>query len=118
MAANVKNLWGSYKKAVIAAGVPEKYAEWYVRWARKFSNSIKNKPLKKRSAEDIRRFLLEFSLQDGIQSWQVQQAEDSLIFLYDTYFKTGLKTENITADDLSVSGQNRPSGAMSCRFPA
>ena len=50
MADNVKNFWGSYRKAVIAAGVPAKNAEWYVRWARKFSNSlqkaVKNAALK------------------------------------------------------------------------
>ena len=49
MAANVKNFWGSYKSAVIASGVPEKNAEWFVRWAQKFSRSIKGKD--KRSAK-------------------------------------------------------------------
>ena len=41
MADNVKNFWGSYKSAVIASGVPEKNAEWFVRWAQKFSRVIK-----------------------------------------------------------------------------
>ena len=91
MAANVKNFWGSYKSAVIASGVPEKNAEWFVRWAQKFSRSIKGKALEERSVADVRRFLMEFSMQDGIQSWQVQQAEDSLVFLYDTFLKTGLR---------------------------
>jgi integron integrase len=95
MVDNVKNFWASFRRAVIAVGVPAKNAEWYVRWARKFSNSIKNKQLKERSADDIRRFLLEFSIQDGIQPWQVQQAEDSLIFLYDTYLKSGLKLKKL-----------------------
>ena len=95
MAANVKNFWASFKKAVIASGVPEKNAEWYVRWARKFSDFMVDKPLKKRSAEDIRLFLLEFSMQHGIQPWQVQQAEDALIFLYDTYQKSGLKLKSL-----------------------
>jgi hypothetical protein len=65
--------------------------EWFVRWAQKFSRSIKGKALEKRSVADVRRFLMEFSMQDGIQSWQVQQAEDSLVFLYDTFLKTGLR---------------------------
>ncbi len=80
---------------MIAGGVPEKNAEWYVRWAQKFSRSIKGKSLEERSSDDIRRFLLEFSMQDGIQPWQVQQAEDSLIFLYDTYLKTGLELNKL-----------------------
>ena len=56
MAANVKNFWASYRSAVIASGVPEKNAEWFVRWAQKFSDSIKGKSLHERSAADIRQF--------------------------------------------------------------
>ena len=93
MAANVKNFWASYRSAVIASGVPEKNAEWFVRWAQKFSDSIKGKSLQERSAADIRQFLMEFSMQDAIQPWQVQQAEDSLVFLYDTFLETGLGLE-------------------------
>ena len=111
MADNVKNFWSSFRKTVIVAGVPEKNAEWYVRWAQKFSRSIKDKPLKEGSAADIRRFLLEFSMQDGIQPWQVKQAEDSLIFLYDTYLKTGLKLKELMPlgpmPASSSSGPNR-----------
>ncbi|MGD8344366.1 MAG: integron integrase [Desulfobacterales bacterium] len=81
---------------MIASGVPEKNAEWFVRWAQKFSDYRKDKPLKKRSADDIRQFLLEFSMQHGIQPWQVQQAEDALIFLYDTYLKAGLKLKSLS----------------------
>ncbi|MGD2186304.1 MAG: hypothetical protein PVI71_09255 [Desulfobacterales bacterium] len=52
-----------------------------MRWAQKFSRSIKGKPLQERSAADIRQFLMKRSMQDGIQPWQVQQAEDSLVLL-------------------------------------
>jgi integron integrase len=95
MADNVKNFWGSYRSAVIASGVPEKNAEWFVRWAQKFLRSIKGKPLPERSAADIRQFLMEFSMQDGVQPWQVQQAEDSLVFLHDTFLKTGFRLEKL-----------------------
>jgi hypothetical protein len=54
---NVKNNWGSYRSAVIASGVPEKNADWFVRWAQKFSRSIKGESLQERSAADIRKFL-------------------------------------------------------------
>ncbi len=95
MADNVKNFWGSYRSTVIASGVPEKNAEWFVRWAQKFSRAIKGKSLPERSAAEIRQFLMEFSMQDGIQPWQVQQAEDSLVFLYDTFLKTGLRLDKL-----------------------
>jgi hypothetical protein len=61
MADNVKNFWGSYRSAVIASGVPEKDADWFVRWTQKFSRSITGESLQERSAADIRRFLMEFS---------------------------------------------------------
>jgi len=89
MADNVKNYWGSYKDAVIASGVPDKNAEWFARWAQNFADSIRDKELEERSETDIREFLMEFSMQNGIQPWQVQQAEDSLVFLYDTFLKAG-----------------------------
>jgi integrase len=95
MANNVKKFWGSYRKAVIATGVPENNAEWYVRWAQKFSRSFTGKSLEERSVSDIRQFLVEFSMQNGIQPWQVQQAEDSLVFLYDTFLKTGLRLKKL-----------------------
>ncbi len=85
MAENVKNFWASYRSAVIASGVPEKNAEWFVRWAQKFSRSIKDKSLQEISEADIRGFLTEFSMQNGIQPWQIEQAEDSLVFLYDSF---------------------------------
>lgn len=34
-------------------------------------------------------------MQHGIQPWQVQQAEDSLVFLYDTYLKSGLRLKSL-----------------------
>ncbi len=58
MADNVKNFWGSYRSAVIASGVPEKNADWFVRWTQKFPRSIKGESLQERSAADICRFLM------------------------------------------------------------
>jgi hypothetical protein len=57
MADNVKNFWGSYRSAVIASGVPEKNADWFVRWTQKFPRSIKGESLQEPSAADIRKFL-------------------------------------------------------------
>ena len=39
---------------MIGSGVPESTPEWYVRWVRKFALSIRGKPLRERSAEDVR----------------------------------------------------------------
>ena len=35
---NVNTFWLSYRDAVMASGMPEKTAEWYVRWAQKFAS--------------------------------------------------------------------------------
>lgn len=91
MPGNVKKFWDSYRHAVIESGVPAKNADWFVGWAQKFADSIKDKPLRKRSAADIHKFLLELSIQPGgIQSWQIQQAEKALLFLYQDYLKQDL----------------------------
>lgn len=54
MADNVKNIWSSYSSAVIASGVPEKNADWFVLWVQEFSRFIKGKSLQERSEADIR----------------------------------------------------------------
>ncbi len=52
-------------------------AEWYARWARKFALSIKGKPLRERSAEDVRAFLSALESRENIEPWQAKQAGDS-----------------------------------------
>ena len=37
---NVNTFWLSYRDAVMASGMPEKTAEWYVRWAQKFASCL------------------------------------------------------------------------------
>jgi integron integrase len=90
MSDNVKLFWKSYRKAVIESGVPAKNADWYVRWAQKFDDSIQGKPIRERSAADIHKFLLELSIQPGIQPWQIQQAEKALFYLYQDFLKLDL----------------------------
>jgi hypothetical protein len=91
MSENVKLFWESYRQAVIASGVPGKNAEWFVRWAQKFADSTKGKPIRERSAADIHKFLLELSIQPGIQPWQIQQAEKALFYLYQDFLKLYLE---------------------------
>lgn len=79
---NVNDFWDSYRDVLAEAGIPVRNADWYVRWAEKFAESIKNKPLRQRGASDIENFLFELSNQSGIESWQVRQAEDAILLLY------------------------------------
>ena len=50
----VNAFWGDFRANVIENGVSEKYADWYVKWGQKFALSIKGKPLRKRSVDDIK----------------------------------------------------------------
>lgn len=90
MLSNVKKFWGSYRHLVVESGVPAKNADWFVRWAQKFADSSKKKPLRERSAADIHKFLIELSIQPGIQPWQIQQAEKALLILYQDFLKQDL----------------------------
>ena len=53
-----------YRDTVIGAGIAEKNAEWYVRWAQTFAVSIKGKSLRSHSSDDVHRFLNQLKLQD------------------------------------------------------
>jgi len=90
MSNKVNEFWDSYRQAAIASGVPVKNAERFVRWAEKFATVTRGKPLRERSAADIRKFLFELSIQRGIQPWQVHQAEEALVFLYEGFLKLDL----------------------------
>jgi integron integrase len=85
MSNKVNEFWDAYRQAVIASGLPAKNAEWFVKWAEKFAVSTKAKPIRERSVADIRKFLFELSIQRSIQPWQVHQAEEALVFLYEGF---------------------------------
>jgi integron integrase len=88
---NVNDFWDSYRDVAVEAGIPERNADWYVRWAEKFAKSIKNKPLRKRGASDIENFLFGLSNQSNIESWQVRQAEDAILLLYNKLLNIDLE---------------------------
>ena len=90
MSNKVNKFWDSSRQAAIASGVPAKNAEWYVKWAEKFAVATKGKPIRERSVADIRKFLFELSIQRSIHSWQVHQAEEALVFLYEGFLKLDL----------------------------
>ena len=95
MSDKVKKFWDSYRQAAIVSGVPAKDAVGFVKWAEKFAAEAKDKPIRKRSVADIRKFLFELSIQRSIQPWQVQQAEEALVFLYDGFLKLDLGLEKV-----------------------
>ena len=90
MSNKVNKFWDSYRQAAIASGVPAKNAERYVKWAEKFAVATKGKPIRERSVADIRKFLFELSIQRSIHPWQVHQAEEALVFLYEGFLKLDL----------------------------
>jgi len=90
---NVNKFWLSYRGAVIASGIPEKTAEWYVHRAQKFAVSIKGKALRSRSSKDVHSFLNQLERQDNIEQWQVKQAEKALIFLYRDFLQLDINKQ-------------------------
>ena len=108
MSNNVNKFWDSYRQAAIASGVPVKNAEWFVKWAEKFAVATKGKQLRERSAADIRKFLFELSIQRSIQPWQVHQAEEALVFLYEGFLKLdlGLNTVRPLVPAPGISNSN------------
>jgi len=90
MSNKVNEFWDSYRQAAIASGVPAKNAECFVKWAEKFAVATKGKPIRERSVADIRKFLFELSIQRSIQPWQVRQAEEALVFLYEGFLRLDL----------------------------
>jgi len=108
MSNKVNKFWDSYRQAAIASGVPVKNAERFVKWAEKFAVATKAKPLRERSAADIRKFLFELSIQRSIQPWQVHQAEEALVFLYEGFLKLdlGLNTVRPLVPAPGISNSN------------
>ena len=87
----ISDFWQKYRQKVIASGVPERFAEWYVRWAQKFAVSMKGKPLRQRTWKDVEEFLRSMKGQKGVEPWQVDQAKAALELLYSEFLKLDLK---------------------------
>jgi len=88
---NVNDFWKNYRNTVVSEGVPEATADWYLRWARRFAVSIKGKPIRSRSSEDVKNFLNSLKGQDGVEPWQRKQAKDALVILYRDFLKIDLR---------------------------
>ncbi len=48
---NVNKFWLLYRDVIVGSGIPEKNADWYVRWAQKFAVSTKGKGLRSCSSD-------------------------------------------------------------------
>ena len=90
----ISDFWEKYRQKVIASGVPERFAEWYVRWAQKFAVSMKGKPLRQRTWKDVEEFLRSLKGQKGVEPWQVDQAKAALELLYSEFLKLDLKAQS------------------------
>ena len=88
---NINKFWKGFHKAALDSGLPEAIATWYVKWAQKFATSLKGKPLRSLSAEDVRVFLDSLEKQGNIELWQTKQASDSLAFFYRDFLKLDLR---------------------------
>jgi len=114
---DVKGFWDSYCQVVVESGVPEKNAEWYVRWGQKFAESIKGKALRQRSVSEIEQFLVELSRQCGVEFWQVRQAEDAIELLYKNFLGLDLNFRR-HRDVVPQSPSKAPGEFRDCLVPA
>ena len=88
---DVNKFWVKYRAAVIESGVDGKYADSYVEWGKKFALSIKGKPLRGRTVDDIQLFLSKIKNQKNAQELQVKQAREALYILYYKFLKLTLE---------------------------
>jgi len=77
-ALNVNKLWQQYQAAVLRQGVPQARAEWFVRWAQRFTGSGLGVPLRTRTAAHVRIFSSDLAQQTNVGPWQVDQAQEAL----------------------------------------
>jgi integron integrase len=80
-------LWPRYLTALRRARVPPRHGEWYERWIRRFSSFDRNIPLTERSYESVARFLKAVNDYQGVQAWQLVQADHALFILYRDVFR-------------------------------
>jgi len=77
--------WEAYRGCAEENRVRPDRSAFYVRWAKEFERSLKNKPLKERSRKDVEAYLADLGKRQGIADWQVRQAEHALRILYEIF---------------------------------
>ena len=75
-------IWPRFLVALRSAGIPARTAQWYERWIERFASFVHDTSLISRRYADVRDFLATVSRWEGIEGWQVLQAEQALLILY------------------------------------
>ena len=109
----VKDFWQVYRDIVVKTGVPVEKAGWYVRWAEKFAKSIKGKPLKVRTRQDVEMFLDDLKVKGS--SWQVEQARAALDILYGDLLNLDLEKSNREEETFRDAGPRAGEAKKRCR---
>lgn len=82
---NYDVFWKAYLACVEEHKVDPAHAQFFVRWAKAFLNHLPDKPLEKRTREDIESFLNNLSSRPDIKDWQISQARYALRLLYEQF---------------------------------
>ncbi len=86
---------GDYFEVLAEAGVPERQHSFYAHWVRQFFNRNPGRSRRSLGVKEIAGFLGELKSDDGMESWQVEQARTALIVYYEQF-------RGIALGDLSV----------------
>ncbi|GBE03664.1 hypothetical protein BMS3Abin09_00582 [bacterium BMS3Abin09] len=78
-------VWAGYKETVIRKGIPEKTALWYLNWLKQFARFIRNRELSQCVITDVEKFLSQLSDKNNLETWQIEQAKNSLLLFYKEY---------------------------------
>ena len=102
---DVNRFWSRYRDTVIECNIPESQADEYVKWSENFARSIKGKPLRKRTIDDIKNFISQLKVQRNINENQVNQARKAIYILYYKHLKIALEFSKIELKDRSEKEQ-------------
>jgi integron integrase len=81
----IQSFWDAYRACTEENRVGPDRSPFYVKWAKGFAGFIPEIPLKERSGEDIKAYLIDLAKRPGIADWQVRQAEYALKILYEIF---------------------------------
>ncbi len=79
-------LWPQFRTFLTNQAIPQKKAEWLVRWGQRFAKASKG-PMRDRTANAVYGFLRQLFADKNLPDWQIMQARDALRLLYIDYFK-------------------------------
>lgn len=107
------SVWAGYKETVIRKGIPEKTALWYLNWLKQFAHLMRNRELSQCVITDIEKFLSQLSDKNNLETWQIEQAKNSLLLFYKEYLNVswGSRIEEI------VIKKTDPSKAFLKEYP-